>query len=386
VTFELFATPYEGDFFGLAETLARHQLAGLFDVADRAAAQGDEAPVTRGFSRSQLETLSTGVWSPSLGGLRHSLSTVSQAGQLSAARAQAILSAYLFGLTPSMILDAPAHAVLFVGGESIAPRGGRVEGAGGELRIEVRDGEGVRRFRRLGEDGAEPIWLNAETGRPVRLGGGARAVRATCDWMRLVMTESEADAADSLRGDEDDVLAMVERATSFLETGAPAYYVWTSALLREVVPLREYERGTRSTSFVNWPGHIHLSKAPLIPSVIALIHECSHQYFHLAQWCGRVTTPDAPLVHSVLKERPRPLEKILLGFHAFANVLLALAALEPAMDASLRAERDRLMDHHLGLAQGLDAGIRSHWEAHLTQSGKDLYLPLRKRLADAALL
>jgi hypothetical protein len=382
VTFRLLATPYEGDFFGLTETLACHHLASLIDAGDRAAAIWGEPPVSTRVSPVSTEALSTRCWSPELGALRQSLSDVSSRAQWSGARTQLAICTYLLGLTPTIDLDAPEPVTLFVGGEAIGLTGGRIEGADGELHIKAL---GVR-FLKVQDDGSEAVWLRAEGSPPLRLGTGARAIRATPEWIRHGLSAEEASAAEGLRGDDDEVSAMVERAASFLESGDPAYYVWVVAVLREIVPLREYALGTRSASFVNWPGHIHISNASLIPTVIALIHECSHQYYHLALWCGPLTTRDAPMAHSVLKGLPRPLDKILLGFHAFGNVLLALTSLEPSMDASMRWKRDQQMGHHLQLVRGLDDALGPHWEAGLTKNGKDIYLPLRKRLAEGSLL
>jgi hypothetical protein len=56
------------------------------------------------------------------------------------------------------------------------------------------------------------------------------------------------------------------------------------------------------------------------------------------------------------------------------------------MNASMRSEWDRQMGHHIGLVRGLDNGLTLHWEAGLTQKGKEIFLPLRKRLVEASLL
>jgi HEXXH motif-containing protein len=386
VTFRLLATPYEGDFFGLAETLACHHLADLINEADRAAAIWGELPVSTGLSPVSTKTLSTRCWSPELGSLRQSLSDVSNQARWSRARVQYAMCAYLLGLAATIDVDAVEPLTLFVGGEAISLARGCVKGTDGQLRIEELGSSLLRQFRRVKDDGLAAVWLCQDSRPPLRLGTGARAIRATPGWMRSGLSSEEASTTEGLQGDDDEVLAMVERAVSFLESSDLAYYVWVVALLREIVPLREYTSGTRSASFVNWPGHIHISKASLIPTVIALIHECSHQYYHLASWCGPLTTPDAPQVHSVLKDRTRPLDKILLGFHAFGNVLLALTSIESSLDESMRYEWDRQVGHHLGLVRGLDEGLRLHWESGLTQNGKEIYLHLRKRVAEASLL
>jgi HEXXH motif-containing protein len=54
-----------------------------------------------------------------------------------------------------------------------------------------------------------------------------------------------------------------------------------------------------------------------------LVHEASHQYYFIATRHGPVVDPgDEQQFYSPFASRFRPLERIVLGFHAFANVYL----------------------------------------------------------------
>jgi HEXXH motif-containing protein len=54
-----------------------------------------------------------------------------------------------------------------------------------------------------------------------------------------------------------------------------------------------------------------------------LIHEASHQYLELLTKLGPTIDPQhKKLYYSPVKQCDRPLHKILLAYHAFANVML----------------------------------------------------------------
>jgi HEXXH motif-containing protein len=121
------------------------------------------------------------------------------------------------------------------------------------------------------------------------------------------------------------------------------------------------------------------SPGSLLQTISMLVHECSHQYFHSVQWSCPVVEDDAPQGFSILKEINRPLDKILLGFHAFGNVLYAFSCLrgnsavdQIELEAQVRHVRRYVDDLQTQLEQ------QQQW---LTQTGKELYLPLKALLA-----
>ena len=71
-------------------------------------------------------------------------------------------------------------------------------------------------------------------------------------------------------------------------------------------------------------GQIAIS-APASPIAIAelLVHECSHQYFHLAEEFGPIQDPEDKTAYwSPVAKRYRPIGRILCAMHAFANLEL----------------------------------------------------------------
>jgi HEXXH motif-containing protein len=73
-----------------------------------------------------------------------------------------------------------------------------------------------------------------------------------------------------------------------------------------------------------------------------LVHEASHQYFHLAQRVAPVTSGvDTRRYYSPAVGRSRPLDRLMIAFHAFANVAAfysELAASGSSFEADARRQ------------------------------------------------
>lgn len=107
-----------------------------------------------------------------------------------------------------------------------------------------------------------------------------------------------------------------------------------------------------------------------------LIHECTHQYLHMLSWFETLVTKDAQPHYSPLKGCERPLERIVLGYHAFANVLLAYAQLDTHGYGERISSRVRVVSGYLDeLAKPLVD------EVGLSALGREIVRPLRARLA-----
>src|SRR5262249_18543782 len=117
-------------------------------------------------------------------------------------------------------------------------------------------------------------------------------------------------------------------ALSYLEQNAHPYANWVWRVLRGIIPLWAAEGLTLSSSNPHHPGVVQLSigQDPLVLAEL-LVHEASHQYFHLMEYVGPVDDgSDSTLYYSPFKGTERPLRAILLAYHAFANVLLLYRA------------------------------------------------------------
>ncbi len=114
-----------------------------------------------------------------------------------------------------------------------------------------------------------------------------------------------------------------------------------------------------------------------------LVHESSHQYFHLLSRLGKVDDgSDEGEYFSPAVQRSRPLSRILIGYHAFANVLLFYRALLRngfTDDPHCRATETRLC-HDVEL---LELPLRDN--PALTQIGRDLTQPLMEQVRESRL-
>jgi hypothetical protein len=161
---------------------------------------------------------------------------------------------------------------------------------------------------------------------------------------------------------------------------APSFLPWIGRVLRYVVPVRPPPGGgITSGSSVHWPGVIELS-FDCGPFAIAemLIHECAHQYFFLLARTGPVEDgTDPKLYYSPLKDTGRPIQMILTGYHAFANILLFYRACQTAKirDNGYCARNEAALVPQL---RQLEDALRQ--SKALTQVGQSLWFPLAARI------
>jgi hypothetical protein len=168
-------------------------------------------------------------------------------------------------------------------------------------------------------------------------------------------------------------------ALKILEYHAPEYLEWVNGVLRGVLVCSCTDSRTRSSSWMHAPG-IVLASWSTNPITIAemLVHESSHQYFHLLSRMGDVDDgTDVREYFSPAVQRNRPLSRILIGYHAFANVLLLYQSLLRnglAEDPYCRAMERRLCADVGALELPL------HDNPALTDIGRDLIRPLAEQL------
>ena len=239
---------------------------------------------------------------------------------------------------------------------------------GGKLRLECRGGE-------WSGPGAEAL---------PRFGPGKSVMLVP----KYAVEELEVvDDFNTIRGYPSPDAAMTGSfgaAIDALMSHAPAYGIWVRRLLRGVLVCEAVRSRTRSSSWKEAPGLVLMSHTDDL-SLIAemLVHECSHQYFYLLNWLGPFDDEtDHELYYSPAVGRARPLNKILIAYHAFANVLL--------MYQDFRADGfdvtgcDRVIGRLTHDVEALDRPLRNN--PSLGATGKALYLPLADRLLSAGLV
>jgi hypothetical protein len=120
------------------------------------------------------------------------------------------------------------------------------------------------------------------------------------------------------------VLARCAESVELLRVHSPRYGAWVENVIRYVLPRDGSDGMMRSASSMDWPGVISAS-FPCGPAALAevLVHEASHQHLNIVRRLGPTENgDDHSLYHSPLKGVPRPIQAILVGFHAVANMCL----------------------------------------------------------------
>ena len=115
----------------------------------------------------------------------------------------------------------------------------------------------------------------------------------------------------------------LKRAAELLSQYAPEYLRWVADVVNFVAPVVVPTGIIGSSSTPKHSGLVSISEGPR-PLTIAelLVHEASHQYFFVASCLGKVHERSEGLFYSRLAQRERPIERILLAYHALGNMLL----------------------------------------------------------------
>jgi HEXXH motif-containing protein len=384
--FDVFSNPFEGDFLGLSEILACRQFLKTTARVNELGKTLEASPVEVDPQAVQPDLLSSACWRPETGFMRMGLNAgVTDRGDWTWLKAEASIAAFFSGAVESVSVDVESARPLTLAGHSVSGNFFHVQGEGDRIAVQDENGNAILLLNRHEPEGLPGIWLRDgfEENSLVRLGSAGGCSIATGDWLSYWDPDFE---DDRFRGDTDEFQSQIQRAAGALEEFLPNYYVWTTALIREIVPIKTKEvfrGGTSSRSFMFCPGHIHFSvEATLIQTINMMIHECSHQFFHMALWNAPIVKKGAPEAYSVLKNTRRPLEKVLLGYHAFANIKLALGILHPLDNVIDPAELAEQEQHVSAIVANLDEPLQEHAEMYLEEAGKELYYPLRARLTE----
>ncbi|WP_299547720.1 HEXXH motif-containing putative peptide modification protein [uncultured Tateyamaria sp.] len=128
--------------------------------------------------------------------------------------------------------------------------------------------------------------------------------------------------------------AEVSEGISLMSKVNPSYEIWVRRLLSTLILTERLENRTCSGSWSDTSGTVYMSQPNSLLEVgEVLIHECAHQHFHLAcRVFPMKTDTENGRYFSPPVGRERPLDMILIAYHAFANVLTYY---ECAFDMSL---------------------------------------------------
>jgi hypothetical protein len=141
----------------------------------------------------------------------------------------------------------------------------------------------------------------------------------TSDYMELLRPDGEPSHLSS-----DEIIGICRETVALMRRYAPCYLRWVDKVLRQVIPLKGGDTRLLSSSSSDFPGITEISfPSRIISTAEMLVHEASHQYFYILRRLEKVATgSDKRLYHSPVKGEERSIDKILLAFHAFGNVVL----------------------------------------------------------------
>lgn len=193
-------------------------------------------------------------------------------------------------------------------------------------------------------------------------------------------SEEVADVASAVDDSQPDLMAKrCEAAAVILRECSPKYFGWVVGVLRFVAPWRvlstDRPTGSSSTNFA--PGLIGVGNDEHPFSLAdSLVHEASHHHFYIALRLGAVHDgTDTQLYYNPFLDLQRPIDRILLSYHAFANVLLFCQELR-SCGASGRDYLDRRIPQLKDGVRVLDQALES--TRSLTTVGQALWRYLRQ--------
>lgn len=171
-------------------------------------------------------------------------------------------------------------------------------------------------------------------------------------------------------------------AIELLNNHVPKYFTWVERLIRRLVMVRSSSDELKSGNIKGQYGTIYISTHGE-PEGIAemLVHEVSHQYHSLLEKIGPTTSDDKEgrnrkLYYSPFTKSERPLDRLLVAYHAFANVELfyrALIASGTCSEGQCSKLTKGLSDQIDDVERVLKASIE------LTPIGRALFDPLYER-------
>ncbi|HZH76540.1 MAG TPA: HEXXH motif-containing putative peptide modification protein [Archangium sp.] len=387
--FNRLSTPFEGDFAALTAELATHHFRLFCVQASNLAKEhgyGPDARVVEIIQRLAQRPASTAYWTPEVsvlcfGLLKRPLSE----GGWNWMRAQIALAAHLTGVTTELELDVETNAPLIVCGQVIPAARLVIRGGSDRLTLQTEGAASPRSFSVIARRNGSPVWVEDGTAASFVHIDGQPAIRVVNDYWQSTWSDGcEAGLSRPLATVEHQAaIAQFQEAFALLDRFMPQYRAWVFCLLREITPMvRPAPSMTASGSSHRRFGGVDLCvPASPLETVELLIHECSHQYYHLAHWVGSLVTPEAKSYYSPIKRRERPLDRILMGYHAYGNVLIAFDQLRAAGFEKELSKRSGEISTLM-----VDLRVPVENEVGLSQLGLALSRPLHSRLTQGRLV
>jgi HEXXH motif-containing protein len=222
--------------------------------------------------------------------------------------------------------------------------------------------------------------------------GNNHANLATIQSPNIKLTLLTPDAADHigcpppLQLSPEDVSLASENflaAAHLLERHAPKFARWVGRVLTFVSPIEAPPGLMRSGSSRQWPAVAEISfRCNAVAIAEMFVHEATHNYFNILMMIDPVTDgSDRRLYYSPVRKCERPIEMILLAYHAFANVLLYYRECQrTALKDDGYCKRNE--QEHLPDLKELEKALET--TQSLTEAGEGVWRPLRTHFARPA--
>lgn len=190
------------------------------------------------------------------------------------------------------------------------------------------------------------------------------------------------DISDSIEESGQELMVpRCEAALSELETYAPSYFAWASKVIRFIAPRRvipdEFPSGSSSSNVA--PGLVGVGNHGHATSLAeSLVHEASHHYYYIARRLGSIDDgTDQNLYFNPFLERNRPIDRIVLAYHAFGNILLfcRTAIANGFVGDGYVFQRERVLVEQLRV---LEKSLRA--STGITTLGNALWQPIYKQI------
>jgi hypothetical protein len=114
---------------------------------------------------------------------------------------------------------------------------------------------------------------------------------------------------------------LLDETFDFLGEIWPECVPWLQLVVKHLAIVEGDDANLVSGSLDHVLGFFYISlNVHALRTAEMLVHEGSHQFFLLAEQAFPVVYEDDKLYYSPFARRPRPLSKVMLGFHAFSNI------------------------------------------------------------------
>jgi HEXXH motif-containing protein len=178
---------------------------------------------------------------------------------------------------------------------------------------------------------------------------------------------------------EDGIVKPCAAAVAVLRRHAPVYLRWVKEVVRAIIPVDARRSGIIAGSDFTKPGVVQVSfPIETMLLVETLVHEASHQHLEIVRRLGPIHNgSDHTLYYSPVRKQERPVDKILVAYHALGNVLLCFRQCRKSglRDGGYTRYQESQLVPQL---DQLEAPLRR--TRGLTPLGKALWEPLAQRI------